>query len=157
MARLDVDGWMCFMPPAAVRSWLVRRQVQRWNRAAAVIQNTWRKWKVKFGNESPRILCFFSLFSVLMALELYPSLYQRTGHILFLIRAHYLDLKKWWLAVIYVGTKNQLLLAVISLYGLSPIAGASLSLSTCFTFFFFMTLLLLCQRDLYILCTVCAS
>ncbi|XP_045894880.1 unconventional myosin-XIX isoform X2 [Micropterus dolomieu] len=30
---------------AAVRSWLVRRQVQRWNRAAAVIQNTWRKWK----------------------------------------------------------------------------------------------------------------
>ncbi|XP_034461939.1 unconventional myosin-XIX isoform X1 [Hippoglossus hippoglossus] len=30
---------------AAVRSWLVRRQVQRWNRAAAVIQNTWRKWR----------------------------------------------------------------------------------------------------------------
>nr|XP_046266684.1 unconventional myosin-XIX isoform X2 [Scatophagus argus] len=30
---------------AAVRSWLVRRQVQRWNRAAAAIQSTWRKWK----------------------------------------------------------------------------------------------------------------
>ncbi|KAK2828789.1 hypothetical protein Q5P01_019823 [Channa striata] len=30
---------------AAVRSWLVRKQVQRWNRAAAVIQNTWRKWR----------------------------------------------------------------------------------------------------------------
>uniref|UniRef100_A0A4W6ER36 Myosin XIX n=1 Tax=Lates calcarifer TaxID=8187 RepID=A0A4W6ER36_LATCA len=30
---------------AVVRSWLVRRQVQRWNRAAAVIQNTWRKWR----------------------------------------------------------------------------------------------------------------
>ncbi|KAA8586402.1 hypothetical protein FQN60_000238, partial [Etheostoma spectabile] len=28
---------------AALRSWLVRRRVQRWNRAAAVIQNTWRK------------------------------------------------------------------------------------------------------------------
>uniref|UniRef100_UPI0037E7970E unconventional myosin-XIX n=1 Tax=Semicossyphus pulcher TaxID=241346 RepID=UPI0037E7970E len=28
---------------AAVRSWLVRRQVKRWNRAAAVIQRTWRK------------------------------------------------------------------------------------------------------------------
>ncbi|XP_078122487.1 unconventional myosin-XIX [Sander vitreus] len=30
---------------AALRSWLVRRRVQRWNRAAAVIQNTWRKWR----------------------------------------------------------------------------------------------------------------
>nr|XP_019941478.1 PREDICTED: unconventional myosin-XIX [Paralichthys olivaceus] len=30
---------------AAVRSWLVRRQIRRWNRAAAVIQNTWRKWR----------------------------------------------------------------------------------------------------------------
>ncbi|XP_040005919.1 unconventional myosin-XIX [Xiphias gladius] len=30
---------------AAVRSWLVRRQVQRWNRAAATIQYTWRKWR----------------------------------------------------------------------------------------------------------------
>ncbi|XP_068600219.1 unconventional myosin-XIX [Brachionichthys hirsutus] len=30
---------------AAVRSWLVRREVQRWNRAAAVIQGTWRKWR----------------------------------------------------------------------------------------------------------------
>ncbi|XP_070699771.1 unconventional myosin-XIX [Pempheris klunzingeri] len=30
---------------AAVRRWLVRRQVRRWNRAAAVIQNTWRKWR----------------------------------------------------------------------------------------------------------------
>ncbi|KAG8008254.1 Unconventional myosin-XIX [Nibea albiflora] len=29
----------------AVRSWLVRRKVQRWNRAAAVIQGTWRKWR----------------------------------------------------------------------------------------------------------------
>ncbi|XP_042286341.1 unconventional myosin-XIX [Thunnus maccoyii] len=29
---------------AVVRSWLVRRQVQRWNRAAAIIQGTWRKW-----------------------------------------------------------------------------------------------------------------
>ncbi|KAM7374751.1 hypothetical protein PAMP_007391 [Pampus punctatissimus] len=28
---------------AAVRSWRVRRQIQRWNRAAAVIQSTWRK------------------------------------------------------------------------------------------------------------------
>uniref|UniRef100_A0A8C4DYW6 Myosin XIX n=1 Tax=Dicentrarchus labrax TaxID=13489 RepID=A0A8C4DYW6_DICLA len=30
---------------AAVRSWLVRRKVQKWNRAAAVIQSTWRKWR----------------------------------------------------------------------------------------------------------------
>ncbi|KAM9728570.1 unconventional myosin-XIX isoform 1-T1 [Menidia menidia] len=30
---------------AAVRSWLVRKQVQRWNRAAAVIQTTWKKWR----------------------------------------------------------------------------------------------------------------
>ncbi|XP_029304565.1 unconventional myosin-XIX isoform X2 [Cottoperca gobio] len=30
---------------AAVRSWLVRMQLRRWNRAAAVIQNTWRKWR----------------------------------------------------------------------------------------------------------------
>ncbi|KAM9348742.1 unconventional myosin-XIX [Symphorus nematophorus] len=30
---------------AAVRSWLVRRQVHRWNRAASVIQSTWRKWR----------------------------------------------------------------------------------------------------------------
>ncbi|KAM7398457.1 hypothetical protein PAMA_006389 [Pampus argenteus] len=28
---------------AAVRSWRVRRQIQRWNKAAAVIQSTWRK------------------------------------------------------------------------------------------------------------------
>ncbi|XP_069003028.1 unconventional myosin-XIX [Embiotoca jacksoni] len=32
---------------AAVRSWLVRKQVRRWNRSAAVIQNTWRKWRAK--------------------------------------------------------------------------------------------------------------
>uniref|UniRef100_A0A665TIJ3 Myosin motor domain-containing protein n=1 Tax=Echeneis naucrates TaxID=173247 RepID=A0A665TIJ3_ECHNA len=32
---------------AAVRSWLVRKQVQRWNRAATVIQDTWRKWKAE--------------------------------------------------------------------------------------------------------------
>ncbi|XP_074467568.1 unconventional myosin-XIX isoform X1 [Sebastes fasciatus] len=30
---------------AVVRSWLVRRQTRRWNRAASVIQNTWRKWR----------------------------------------------------------------------------------------------------------------
>uniref|UniRef100_A0A3Q2U8U9 Myosin XIX n=1 Tax=Fundulus heteroclitus TaxID=8078 RepID=A0A3Q2U8U9_FUNHE len=30
---------------AAVRSWLVRKQIQRWNRAAAVIQDTWKKWR----------------------------------------------------------------------------------------------------------------
>ncbi|XP_054481344.1 unconventional myosin-XIX [Anoplopoma fimbria] len=30
---------------AVVRSWLVRRQVRRCNRAAAVIQNKWRKWR----------------------------------------------------------------------------------------------------------------
>ncbi|XP_056263817.1 unconventional myosin-XIX isoform X1 [Pseudoliparis swirei] len=30
---------------AVVRSWLVRRWVQRRNSAAAVIQNTWRKWR----------------------------------------------------------------------------------------------------------------
>uniref|UniRef100_A0A665TIK4 Myosin motor domain-containing protein n=1 Tax=Echeneis naucrates TaxID=173247 RepID=A0A665TIK4_ECHNA len=36
----------CFIVLAAVRSWLVRKQVQRWNRAATVIQDTWRKWKV---------------------------------------------------------------------------------------------------------------
>ncbi|XP_037543368.1 unconventional myosin-XIX [Nematolebias whitei] len=30
---------------AAVRSWLVRKQIQRWNRAAAVIQKTWKKWR----------------------------------------------------------------------------------------------------------------
>ncbi|KAF7665621.1 hypothetical protein LDENG_00136510 [Lucifuga dentata] len=30
---------------AAARSWLVRKHVQRWHRAAAVIQTTWRKWR----------------------------------------------------------------------------------------------------------------
>ncbi|XP_072230390.1 unconventional myosin-XIX [Leuresthes tenuis] len=30
---------------AVVRSWLVRKQVQRWNRAAALIQTTWKKWR----------------------------------------------------------------------------------------------------------------
>uniref|UniRef100_A0A669DGB6 Myosin XIX n=1 Tax=Oreochromis niloticus TaxID=8128 RepID=A0A669DGB6_ORENI len=30
---------------AAVRSWLVRNRVRRWNRAAGVIQSTWRKWR----------------------------------------------------------------------------------------------------------------
>ncbi|KAG7224485.1 hypothetical protein INR49_015009 [Caranx melampygus] len=30
---------------AAVRSWLVRKEVQRWNKAATVIQDTWRKWR----------------------------------------------------------------------------------------------------------------
>ncbi|KAK7925680.1 hypothetical protein WMY93_007990 [Mugilogobius chulae] len=30
---------------AVVRSWLVRKQVHQWNRAAAVIQKTWRKWR----------------------------------------------------------------------------------------------------------------
>uniref|UniRef100_A0A4W6ER11 Myosin XIX n=1 Tax=Lates calcarifer TaxID=8187 RepID=A0A4W6ER11_LATCA len=40
-----LDVCMCVTLPAVVRSWLVRRQVQRWNRAAAVIQNTWRKWR----------------------------------------------------------------------------------------------------------------
>lgn len=38
------------MSPAAVRSWLVRRKVRRWNRAAAVIQSAWREWRVRFGN-----------------------------------------------------------------------------------------------------------
>ncbi|XP_063341811.1 unconventional myosin-XIX isoform X1 [Pelmatolapia mariae] len=31
---------------AAVRSWLVRNRVRRWNRAAGVIQSTWRKWRL---------------------------------------------------------------------------------------------------------------
>uniref|UniRef100_A0A7N5ZSU2 Myosin motor domain-containing protein n=1 Tax=Anabas testudineus TaxID=64144 RepID=A0A7N5ZSU2_ANATE len=43
---------------AVVRSWLVRKQVQRWNRAAAVIQNTWRKWRVRFGKNMYHVLCF---------------------------------------------------------------------------------------------------
>ncbi|XP_034033416.1 unconventional myosin-XIX isoform X2 [Thalassophryne amazonica] len=30
---------------AVVRSWLVRRQVHQWNRAAELIQATWRKWR----------------------------------------------------------------------------------------------------------------
>ncbi|XP_055019168.1 unconventional myosin-XIX [Boleophthalmus pectinirostris] len=30
---------------AVVRSWLVRRRVVQWNRAAAIIQRTWRKWR----------------------------------------------------------------------------------------------------------------
>ncbi|XP_030602773.1 unconventional myosin-XIX [Archocentrus centrarchus] len=30
---------------AAVRSWLVRKRVRRWNRAAGAIQNAWRKWR----------------------------------------------------------------------------------------------------------------
>uniref|UniRef100_A0AAQ5Z5E7 Myosin motor domain-containing protein n=1 Tax=Amphiprion ocellaris TaxID=80972 RepID=A0AAQ5Z5E7_AMPOC len=30
---------------AAVRSWLVRKKVRRWNRAAGVIQNKWKKWR----------------------------------------------------------------------------------------------------------------
>lgn len=41
--------FVCFFPiPAAVRSWLIRRKVRRWDEAAAVIQNTWRKWRVRF-------------------------------------------------------------------------------------------------------------
>ncbi|KAM9847121.1 unconventional myosin-XIX isoform 2-T2 [Aulostomus maculatus] len=31
---------------AAVRSWLVRRQIQRWDRAAGLIQSKWRNWRV---------------------------------------------------------------------------------------------------------------
>uniref|UniRef100_A0A8C6SAM5 Myosin XIX n=1 Tax=Neogobius melanostomus TaxID=47308 RepID=A0A8C6SAM5_9GOBI len=30
---------------AVVRSWLVRKQVDQWNRAAAVIQRTWKNWR----------------------------------------------------------------------------------------------------------------
>ncbi|CAN9501609.1 unnamed protein product [Ophioblennius macclurei] len=30
---------------AAVRSWLVRKKVRRWNRSAGVIQGKWRKWR----------------------------------------------------------------------------------------------------------------
>lgn len=30
---------------AVVRSWLVRKQLHQWNRAAAVIQRTWKKWR----------------------------------------------------------------------------------------------------------------
>uniref|UniRef100_A0A3B3X309 Myosin motor domain-containing protein n=1 Tax=Poecilia mexicana TaxID=48701 RepID=A0A3B3X309_9TELE len=30
---------------AAVRSWLVRKRIRRWNGAASVIQNTWKKWR----------------------------------------------------------------------------------------------------------------
>ncbi|XP_038129611.1 unconventional myosin-XIX [Cyprinodon tularosa] len=30
---------------AAVRSWLVRKRIKRWNRSASVIQNTWKKWR----------------------------------------------------------------------------------------------------------------
>ncbi|KAM9385436.1 unconventional myosin-XIX [Pholidichthys leucotaenia] len=30
---------------AAVRSWLVRKKVRRWNRAAGIIQNSWKKWR----------------------------------------------------------------------------------------------------------------
>lgn len=30
---------------AVVRSWLVRKQVDQWNKAAAVIQRTWKKWR----------------------------------------------------------------------------------------------------------------
>lgn len=30
---------------AVVRSWLVRKQVDQWNRAASVIQRTWKKWR----------------------------------------------------------------------------------------------------------------
>ncbi|XP_054610283.1 unconventional myosin-XIX isoform X2 [Dunckerocampus dactyliophorus] len=32
---------------AAVRSWLVRRRIQRWDRAAALIQKSWRKWRAR--------------------------------------------------------------------------------------------------------------
>lgn len=28
-----------------MRSWLVRKKVKRWNKAAGVIQNTWKKWR----------------------------------------------------------------------------------------------------------------
>uniref|UniRef100_A0A8C8LP31 Myosin motor domain-containing protein n=1 Tax=Oncorhynchus tshawytscha TaxID=74940 RepID=A0A8C8LP31_ONCTS len=35
-----------YLPPAAVRSWLVRRAVRRWHRAAIVLQRSWRKWRV---------------------------------------------------------------------------------------------------------------
>uniref|UniRef100_A0A8C9VTD1 Myosin XIX n=1 Tax=Scleropages formosus TaxID=113540 RepID=A0A8C9VTD1_SCLFO len=38
---------------AAVRLWLVRREVLRWRRAATVIQRCWRKWKVSEILESP--------------------------------------------------------------------------------------------------------
>ncbi|XP_061596098.1 unconventional myosin-XIX [Cololabis saira] len=30
---------------AAVRSWLVRKKVRRWNKSAAVIQNSWKRWR----------------------------------------------------------------------------------------------------------------
>uniref|UniRef100_A0AAX7U023 Myosin motor domain-containing protein n=1 Tax=Astatotilapia calliptera TaxID=8154 RepID=A0AAX7U023_ASTCA len=47
----------CFKLPAAVRSWLVRNRVRRWNRAAGVIQSTWRKWRVRlYLNAYPHVL-----------------------------------------------------------------------------------------------------
>ncbi len=55
---------LCFMSRAAVRSWLVRRKIQRSNRAASVIQSTWRKWRVRFGRniyQSYRV--FFLIFN----------------------------------------------------------------------------------------------
>ena len=32
--------------PTGVRSWLVRRAVRRWQKAAEVIQTAWRRWRV---------------------------------------------------------------------------------------------------------------
>uniref|UniRef100_A0A8C9XSX0 Myosin XIX n=1 Tax=Sander lucioperca TaxID=283035 RepID=A0A8C9XSX0_SANLU len=57
---------------AALRSWLVRRRVQRWNRAAAVIQNTWRKWRVRFGKNTYHILCFLAHSSWLKLYSVAP-------------------------------------------------------------------------------------
>lgn len=60
----------CFMPPAAVRSWLVRRKVRRWDRAASVIQNTWKKWRVRFLNEHCECFFFYLSFWLLLLLLL---------------------------------------------------------------------------------------
>ncbi|XP_031713228.1 unconventional myosin-XIX isoform X2 [Anarrhichthys ocellatus] len=49
---------------AVVRSWLVRRRVQRRSRAAALIQSTWRKWRTVGGRVASWVMAARSLLSI---------------------------------------------------------------------------------------------
>ncbi|KAK0136465.1 Unconventional myosin-XIX [Merluccius polli] len=62
---------------AAVRSWLVRRVVRRWQRAAAVIQTAWRRWRVSMDALAEVELDDAEDFMEDQTLELNPTLRER--------------------------------------------------------------------------------
>uniref|UniRef100_A0A673ZVD3 Myosin XIX n=1 Tax=Salmo trutta TaxID=8032 RepID=A0A673ZVD3_SALTR len=60
---------------AVVRSWLVRRAVRRWHRAAIVLQRSWRKWRV---SRSPGSTKLHYQRSPLLYADLHPD-HKRDG------------------------------------------------------------------------------